>query len=185
MQLKPVSFLASPHHNLRPTHAPIDLIVLHAISLPDGRFDIQPVADFFLGKLDTHSHPSLKDLNGVCVSAHFVVARDGSITQFVPVEKRAWHAGASEWQGRPDCNNYSIGIEIIGDERQPFTGKQYTETARLCRSLMRQYPTIDKTRIVGHQDIAPSRKWDPGKQWDWSRFRRSLAHIRYLYPNIS
>ncbi|MCF6207977.1 MAG: N-acetylmuramoyl-L-alanine amidase, partial [Ghiorsea sp.] len=88
------------------------------------------------------------------------------------------------WENREDCNDYSIGIEIIGDERQPFTRKQYTETARLCRSLMQQHAAIDKTRIVGHQDIAPTRKWDPGKQWDWSHFHRSRSHIKHLYTDV-
>ncbi len=184
MRLKPVAFLPSPHFNQRPDTT-VDLIVLHAISLPDGVFDETTVADFFLGRLDTTAHPSLSELEGMRVSSHFVVARDGSVTQFVPTPKRAWHAGESMWEGRENCNDFSIGIEIIGDERQPFTRKQYTETARLCRTLMRQYPAIDKTRIVGHQDIAPTRKWDPGKQWNWSRFRRALAHIKYLRTDIS
>lgn len=181
--MQAVRFLASPHFNARP-HTPIDLIVLHAISLPDGEFTTEHITNFFLGNIDEAAHPSFKDLNKVRVSAHFVVARDGSITQFVPTNQRAWHAGNSTWQGKDDCNNYSIGIEIIGDERQPFTRKQYTETARLCRSLIAQYSAIDKQRIVGHQDIAPSRKWDPGKQWDWSHFLRSLAHIKHMHTNI-
>lgn len=159
--------------------------MLHAISLPDGEFEHQHITDFFLGKLDTTKHPNFEDLKDVRVSAHFVVARDGSITQFVATEKRAWHAGKSTWQGRDNCNDYSIGIEIIGDERQPFTRQQYTETARLCRSLIDQYSSLDKQRIVGHQDIAPTRKWDPGKQWHWSYFHRSLAHIKHLYTDIT
>jgi len=181
--MQPIRFLASPHFNDRPEHTPIDLIVLHAISLPDGEFSPKHITDFFLGNIDEKAHASFKDLNKVRVSAHFVVGRDGNITQFVPIKKRAWHAGKSTWQNKEDCNNYSIGIEIIGDERQPFTRKQYTETARLCRTLMQNYP-IDKKRIVGHQDIAPTRKWDPGKQWGWSHFRRSLAHIKHLHTNI-
>jgi len=182
--MQAIRFLASPHFNARPEHTPIDLIVLHAISLPDGEFSPQHITDFFLGNIDEAAHSSFKGLKKVRVSAHFVVARDGSITQFVPIAKRAWHAGKSTWQNKKDCNNYSIGIEMIGDERQAFTRKQYTETARLCRSLMTQYPAIDKTRIIGHQDIAPTRKWDPGKQWDWPHFRRSLAHIKHFHTNI-
>ncbi len=183
MAKKPIQFLASPHFNARP-NTPIDLIVLHAISLPDGEFESKHITDFFLGHLDAQAHPSFKDLKDVQVSAHFVVARDGSITQFVATGKRAWHAGTSTWDGRSNCNDYSIGIEIIGDERQPFTRRQYTETARLCRSLIAQHPMIEKQRIVGHQDIAPTRKWDPGKQWDWSHFRRSFAHIKHLHTDI-
>ncbi|MDQ6983248.1 MAG: 1,6-anhydro-N-acetylmuramyl-L-alanine amidase AmpD, partial [Ghiorsea sp.] len=183
MAKKPIPFLASPHFNARP-NTPINLIVLHAISLPDGELESAHITDFFLGNLDTSIHPSFKDLKGVQVSAHFVVFRDGTITQFVSTNQRAWHAGESTWECRDNCNDYSIGIEIIGDERQPFTRKQYTETARLCRSLITTHPSIDTSRIVGHQDIAPTRKWDPGKQWDWSRFRRSFAHIKHLHTGI-
>lgn len=177
---RPIRFLASPHHNARPAGTAIDLIVLHAISLPPGEFDARPVEDLFLGRLDTDAHPALAELAGVCVSAHFVVDRTGGITQFVPVAGRAWHAGESVWQGRPDCNDYAIGIEMIGDEAQPFTARQYTETARLCRMLMDTFPGITRQRIVGHRDVAPDRKWDPGRQWDWLRFRRSLAAVRRL-----
>jgi len=184
MPEKEIKYLPSPHLNQRPNHQPIDLIVLHTISLPDGEFSMQYISDFFLGKLNTTAHPNLKELKSIQVSAHFVVARNGIITQFVPTEKRAWHAGESAWLGREDCNDYSIGIEMVGDERTPFTPKQYTETARLCRSLMQRYPNMDKTRIVGHQDIAPNRKWDPGKQWNWRRFRRSLAHIQKTYASF-
>jgi len=156
------------------------MLVLHAISLPDGQFDPQPITDFFLGNLQTQTHPSLHDLAGIQVSAHFVVDRQGKITQFVRTQDKAWHAGESSWLGRENCNDYSIGIEIIGDERQAFTRPQYTETARLCRVLMQQYPQISKQRIIGHQDIAPNRKWDPGKQWLWQRFFRSLSHTQRL-----
>jgi len=158
----------------------IDLIVLHAISLPSGEFDMHSIQALFTGYLDTTSHPVFSSLEGVRVSAHFVVNRQGVITQFVPTARRAWHAGKSEWQGKADCNNYSIGIEMIGDEAHPFTNAQYRETARLCRMLMEAYPGINTERIVGHADIAPKRKWDPGEQWDWGHFHRSLAHIRRL-----
>lgn len=172
-------YLKSPHFNDRPEVA-IDLIVLHAISLPDGVFSMDYVEQLFLGKLDLSAHNSFADLQGVKVSAHFVVDRGGQITQFVACDKRAWHAGKSKWQGRKNCNDYAIGIEMIGDERQPFSQAQYTETARLCRVLMQRYPGITRERIVGHQDIAPERKWDPGKQWHWAKFRRSLSHIQRL-----
>jgi len=173
-------FLSSPHFNHRPEGVEVDLIVLHAISLPPGRFDSNHITDLFMGELDTTADPSFTDLEGLRVSAHFVVDRKGRITQFVPVAKRAWHAGKSTWQGRENCNDYSIGIEMIGDEEKPFTPAQYRETARLCRVLMQHYPQIERGRIVGHQDVAPGRKWDPGKQWDWQRFNRSFSHIRKL-----
>ncbi len=176
--------LDSPHHDTRPHGAIIDLIVLHAISLPPGEFDAGNVEAFFLGSLDCSAHPAFDNLGDMRVSSHFVVDRAGSITQFAPCERRAWHAGVSEWQGRPHCNDYAIGIEMIGDEQQPFTTAQYRETARLCRALMNRYPAIDRNRIVGHQDVAPGRKWDPGRQWNWPRFHRSLSHIRKLQLHI-
>ena len=177
---RPIRFLDSPHHNARPAGTAIDLIVLHAISLPPGEFGMRAVEDLFLGRLDAAAHPAFTALQGMHVSAHFVVDRAGSITQFVPVSRRAWHAGESTWQGRPDCNDYAIGIEMLGDERQPFTARQYMETARLCRMLMQGLPGITGTRIVGHSDVAPGRKWDPGRQWDWARFHRSLGRVRRL-----
>jgi AmpD protein len=176
--LRPLRFLASSHHDARPAGTAIDLIVLHAISLPPGQFASQPVEDLFMGRLDPAAHPAFADLAGLRVSAHFVVDRAGNITQFVPVARRAWHAGASVWQGRADCNDYAVGIEMVGDEARPFTARQYTETARLCRMLMDRFPAISPDRIVGHQDVAPGRKWDPGRQWDWPRFARSLTHVR-------
>jgi len=130
-----------------------------------------------MGRLDCSDHPGFADLQGLEVSVHFVVDRSGAITQFVACERRAWHAGVSQWQGRSQCNDFSIGIEMIGDERQPFTRAQYRETARLCRQLIDRYPGLGRNNIVSHQDIAPGRKWDPGKQWNWQHFRRSLAHI--------
>jgi len=170
----------SPHHNARPDGVEINLIVLHAISLPPGEFDTKAIEAFFTGCLDTSLHPAFACLKGVRVSAHFVVDRTGVITQFVPVSRRAWHAGESEWKGVPNCNDFSIGIEMIGDEVHPFTDKQYRETARLCRVLMEVCSGINSERIVGHADIAPERKWDPGKQWDWEHFHRSLARIKRL-----
>jgi AmpD protein len=165
---------------MRPDGMSIDLIVLHAISLPAGEFSSVYIDDLFLGRLDWNAHPSFADLKGLRVSAHFVINREGKITQFVACDRRAWHAGESEWRGRSGCNDFAIGIEIIGDEQQAFTAAQYRESARLCRVLMSQYPAISPGGIVGHQDIAPDRKWDPGRQWDWQRFRRSLAHIQKL-----
>jgi len=158
----------------------VDLIVLHAISLPPGEFESSHIEDLFTGALDASAHPAFASLRGLRVSAHFLVNRKGTIIQFVPVEKRAWHAGQSSWLGRENCNNYSIGIEVIGDEEQPFTQKQYRETARLCRMLMERFSTISRERIVGHSNIAPGRKWDPGVQWSWDRFYESLPRIRRL-----
>jgi len=176
--------LNSPHQNARPDEINVDLIILHAISLPAGEFELQYIEDLFNGCLDYQAHPSFKDLQGLQVSAHFVVDRKGNVTQFVATDRRAWHAGASTWQGRDGCNDFAIGIEMIGDESTPFSTAQYRETARLCRSLMQRYPAICSDHIVGHQDVAPGRKWDPGKQWDWQHFNRSLSHIRKLHSNF-
>lgn len=154
--------------------------MLHAISLPAGEFGMRHIETLFAGTLDTSEHPSFRSLEGLAVSAHFVVDRAGRITQFVAADNRAWHAGKSIWEGREHCNDYAIGIEMLGDEEHPFTTLQYRETARLCRALMERYPDITKERIVGHQDVAPGRKWDPGRQWHWERFHRSLARIRNI-----
>lgn len=178
--MHPIHFVPSTHHDARPNGKVIDLIVLHAISLPPGEFGCRYIEDLFVGAIDPSAHPSFSQLRDMRVSAHFVVDREGHIRQFVPVYRRAWHAGESAWEGRPDCNDYSIGIEMIGDEKEPFMPEQYRETARLCRVLMQRFPAIDEKRIVGHRDIAPGRKWDPGRQWDWSRFFRSLARVRRL-----
>jgi AmpD protein len=177
---KPMRQLNSPHHNQRPDDMVVDMIVLHAISLPAGEFESVYIDDLFLGRLDNAAHPSFAELVGLRVSAHFVIDRAGQATQFVACDRRAWHAGESEWQGRSGCNDFAVGIEMIGDEQQSFTAVQYRETARLCRVLMKRYPAISPERIVGHQDIAPDRKWDPGRLWDWQRFRRSLARIQKL-----
>jgi AmpD protein len=175
-----VRLLPSPHFNERPADSAVDLIVLHAISLPPGDLESQHVESFFMGSLDSGANPSFASLTGLQVSAHFVVDRKGAITQFVPLSKRAWHAGESSWEGRDNCNDYSIGIEMIGDEKKAFTQSQYRETARLCRVLMAHFPDISRQRIVGHQDVAPNRKWDPGRQWQWPKFHRSLSRIRKL-----
>ncbi len=141
---------------------------------------MQYVEELFMGTLDCDADRSFSELKDLRVSAHFVIDRDGAVTQFVPCMQRAWHAGASSWQGRDCCNDYSIGVEMLGDEQHPFTEAQYREAARLCRELMQKFPAITRERIVGHSDIAPGRKWDPGRQWSWARFARSLAHIQRL-----
>jgi len=185
MPLPQVCHYNSPHFNERPPTATVDLIVLHAISLPAGEFELPYVRDLFLGRLDPASHPAFADLAGLRVSAHFVIDRHGAIHQFVPIALRAWHAGISSWQGRENCNDFSLGIELVGDEQHPFTAAQYRECARLCRALMARYPAIDAGRIAGHSDIAPGRKWDPGRQWDWPRFRRTLPRIRHIDLEIA
>jgi len=177
-------FIDSPHQDARPADIAVDLLVLHAISLPPGEFSMRHVEALFGGDLDVNAHPSFAELADLRVAAHFVVDQAGVICQFVPVARRAWHAGISSWQGIERCNDYSVGIEMLGDENTAFTDAQYRETARLCRALMGRFPDVDASRIVGHSDIAPGRKWDPGRQWDWAYFRRSLAHIRHFEMHI-
>lgn len=168
--------VASPHQDARPPECPVDMIVLHAISLPDGVFDLATVLALFTGTLDGERQPALAALKGLRVSSHYVIDRQGRCVQCVPPDRRAWHAGVSCWQGRERCNDFSIGIELLGDIRTPFTLPQYHQAARLCAALMRHYPHIHPKRIVGHSDIAPARKWDPGPWWDWPRFRALLVY---------
>jgi N-acetyl-anhydromuramoyl-L-alanine amidase len=133
------------------------------------------VDDLFLGCLDTDAHPFYQEIAGLKVSAHFLIQRNGLLTQYVPVDKRAWHAGVSQWQNINKCNDFSIGIELEGDEKNPFELVQYRELALLIRTLQARYPAITDQNIVGHQDIAPGRKWDPGPGFDWPKFRNILA----------
>lgn len=145
----------------------VDLLVIHAISLPPGQFAGDAVDQLFLGTLDPTAHPAFKDLKGLRVSAHFLIHRHGDVTQYVPVLKRAWHAGESIWQERRGCNDFSVGIELEGDDKTPFTPVQYQRLATLVRSLQTRLPLLSDQNITGHQHIAPERKWDPGPFFDW------------------
>ncbi|MBF0281310.1 MAG: 1,6-anhydro-N-acetylmuramyl-L-alanine amidase AmpD [Zetaproteobacteria bacterium] len=167
----------SPFYNERPQNTTPDLIVIHAISIPDGEFHSDYIESLFLGTITQHNLSCNKELANLEVSSHFVIDRQGNITQFVPLRMRAWHAGESSWQGRSNCNDYSIGIELIGDQRTPFTSKQYSSLTQLCQQLMHHFPQITQERIVGHQEIAPTRKWDPGVQFDWHLLRKMINHI--------
>jgi AmpD protein len=160
--------LASPNCDLRPSGTAIDLLVIHNISLPPGEFGGQAVAQLFTNTLDTDAHPYFAQLKGVRVSVHFLIQRTGEIIQFVPCSKRAWHAGASAWHGRTACNDFSIGVELEGTDFLPFSDHQYAALIRLTRVLKRTFPIRE---IVGHSDIAPGRKTDPGQKFDWSRYR--------------
>ena len=172
----PIRFLASPHHRDRGGRH-VDLIVIHHITCPPGRFGTAEVEALFLGTLDTSRHPAYRDLEGRELSAHFLVDRGGRVTQFVPTDRAAYHAGVSRWRGRERCNDFSVGIELIGDAEHDFTRRQYGSLARLCRGLMRTYPKITPRRIVGHSQVAMprGRKHDPGPRFDWERLRRELA----------
>ena len=169
--LSGVRKLASPNHDHRPTGIEVDLLVIHNISLPPDQFGGQGIQKFFSNTLDTTEHPYYAQLQGVRVSSHFLIRRDGGIIQFVPCLQRAWHAGVSGWQGRTRCNDFSIGIELEGSDFVPFTDEQYAALLRLTRLLQRTYPI---NSIAGHSDIAPGRKTDPGPYFDWARYRASL-----------
>jgi AmpD protein len=154
---------------------PISLVVLHSISLPPGRYGGDAVERLFTNRLDTHAHPSFAELAGLRVSAHFFVRRDGATLQFVSCDRRAWHAGASSWRGRANCNDWSIGIELEGLEGRRFAAAQYTALATLLRALALRYPLAE---VTGHEFVAPQRKHDPGPGFDWDRLARALRRKR-------
>ena len=167
-----VPFVPSPNCDARPAGTAIDLLVIHAISLPPGEFGGTGIFELFQNRLDAAAHPYYAGIAALKVSAHFLVRRDGSLVQFVSCEKRAWHAGESAWGGRSRCNDFSIGIELEGTDEVPFEPAQYDELARLTRALQAAYPLRS---IAGHSDIAPGRKTDPGPCFDWARFRALLG----------
>ena len=164
----------SPNYSERPPNTTIDLIVVHGISLPPGEFGGQGVRDLFLNQLDPSAHPYYATIQGLRVSSHLVIDRFGRLTQYVGFQNSAWHAGASSWLGRSHCNDYSIGIELEGGDTIPYTPMQYNTLVAVARTLMQQYTAITPTRIVGHSDIAPGRKTDPGPAFDWDYFRNRL-----------
>ena len=149
----------------------MSLAVVHAISLPPGEFGGDQVQRLFLNQLDWDAHPYYQGLRGLQVSTHFFVRRQGTVLQFVSCDQRAWHAGASSWRGRDNCNDWSVGIELEGLEGGDFEPAQYVQLARLLRGLARRYPLIE---AVGHEHVAPGRKADPGSGFDWLRLRRLL-----------
>jgi len=164
--------LPSPNYDERPADARIELLVIHNISLPPGEFGGSGIIDLFTNRLDPAAHPYYAQIAGHKVSAHVLIRRDGAAIQFVSCAKRAWHAGASVWCGRERCNDFSVGIELEGTDEGPFTPAQYEQLARLTRALQARYPIA---HIVGHSDIAPGRKTDPGPQFDWPRYRALIA----------
>ncbi|HEV7391123.1 MAG TPA: 1,6-anhydro-N-acetylmuramyl-L-alanine amidase AmpD [Burkholderiales bacterium] len=166
-----VPFVPSPNCDERPAGCAIDLLVIHAISLPPGEVGGRAIEDLFLNRLDPSAHPYYADIADLKVSAHFLVRRDGALVQFVSCVRRAWHAGASSWRGRARCNDFSVGIELEGSDDVPFEARQYDSLATLAKSLTHTYAVAE---IVGHSDIAPGRKTDPGPHFDWERFRAAL-----------
>ncbi|NYT64102.1 1,6-anhydro-N-acetylmuramyl-L-alanine amidase AmpD [Alcaligenaceae bacterium] len=174
-----VTLAPSPNHDERPEHDDAYLLVMHNISLPPGIFGGAEVADLFLNRLDYASHAWLERLRGLRVSAHFFVRRNGDIVQFVSTQKRAWHAGVSEFEGRERCNDFSIGIEMEGTDTAPYMPEQYQALTRLLPALRAQHPL---RAVRGHEHIAPGRKTDPGPAFDWGRFRRENEWLRRQLP---
>jgi len=161
----------SPNCDERPAGTVVDLAVVHNISLPPHQFGGDHVAEFFLNRLDPAAHPFFATLAGVRVSAHFYIRRAGELVQFVSCEQRAWHAGASRWNARERCNDFSIGIELEGSDLVPYRDAQYAALADLLQALQVRYPIGD---VVGHCDIAPGRKTDPGPFFDWTRLPAAI-----------
>jgi len=169
----------SPNCGARPAGVEITLVVVHSISLPAGEYGGDAIERLFTNRLDPAAHPSFESLRGLEVSAHFVIRRDGELIQFVSCDERAWHAGRSAWRGRGDCNDWSIGIELEGLEGRTFEAAQYTRLAQLLRMLAARYP-VDEA--VGHEHVAPGRKFDPGPGFDWALLHRRLRRQRPRLP---
>ena len=173
--LRGVRQVPSPNQDERPEGAAIDLLVIHGISLPPGHFGGNHIDALFTNSLDPDLHPYFREITGRQVSAHVLINRAGDITQYVPFNRRAWHAGVSTFQGRTCCNDFSIGIELEGCDDQPYTGNQYAALAGLSRVLCGQWTEITQDRIVGHCHIAPDRKTDPGPSFDWQYYFKLLG----------
>lgn len=161
----------SPNFDQRPDASGIDTIVIHAISLPPGEFGGDAIEQFFCNKLDHASHPYFEEIEGVCVSAHLLITREGELVQFVPLHQRAWHAGKSECRGRKEVNDFSIGIELEGCDEKPFEDVQYRKLVEVTRMLTTVFAGLSLQHIYGHCDVAPGRKTDPGPHFDWQYYR--------------
>lgn len=171
--------LCSPNFGARPSDALIDLIVLHSISLPPGQYGGPEVIQLFTNQLDWQAHPYFKGIEGLAVSSHFFIRRDGELWQFVSCDDRAWHAGASCYRGRQNCNDDSIGIELEGLEGALFEPAQYRVLSLLCTDIIEQFPIA---HIAGHEHIAPGRKTDPGSGFDWHFFQLNLKKGAHCFP---
>ncbi|MBK1691624.1 1,6-anhydro-N-acetylmuramyl-L-alanine amidase AmpD [Ectothiorhodospira mobilis] len=165
----------SPNRDLRPPGCLPELIVIHAMSLPPGEFGGPWIDRLFTNRLDPGGHPYFAEIQGLRVSAHLLVRRDGALVQYVPFHERAWHAGVSCYGGRTRCNDFSVGIELEGTDAHPFEPGQYTALAAVIRALRAGYTGLAAAPVVGHADIAPGRKTDPGPRFDWGYLRRLLA----------
>jgi AmpD protein len=171
--------LTSPNFGPRPAAVCIDLIVVHSISLPPGQYVGDAVQRLFTNQLDWDAHPYFQRIRGLKVSAHFFIRRDGSLWQFVSCDDRAWHAGASHYKGKSNCNDHSVGIELEGLEGETFEDAQYLRLAQLCRDLKQNYPIV---HVAGHEQIAPDRKMDPGPGFEWPRLQKLLDFPPQAFP---
>lgn len=167
----------SPNHDERPTGTELGLIVVHGISLPPGEFGNGWIDRFFCNDLPADRHSYFAAICGMAVSAHVLIGRDGVLTQYVPFVRRAWHAGKSEYCGRTACNDFSVGIELEGTDELPYAPAQYVALAQLIVALRRSYPSLRGAEVVGHSDIAPGRKTDPGPAFDWNALARELEAV--------
>jgi AmpD protein len=168
----------SPNCDARPRRARVELIVVHGISLPPGQFGGPYIDQLFTNRLSPHEHPYFREVAALRVSSHLLIRRDGRIVQYVPFGARAWHAGPSRYGRRTGCNDFSVGIELEGTDETRYTAAQYLSLARCAAALIEAYPRLTPRRIVGHSDVAPGRKTDPGPAFDWARLRALLARAR-------
>lgn len=169
-------YVPSPNYDERPADEEINLVVIHGISMPPGDFGGPYIEQLFTNRLEPTQHPFFASIEGLKVSTHILIRRDGEVIQFVPFHRRAWHAGESCYQDRKRCNDFSIGIELEGTDTTPYTEEQYQQLADLIACLMRNYPSISPQRIIGHSDIAPQRKTDPGPAFMWAKLHHELEN---------
>ncbi len=173
--IEPARQCPSPNFDERPDRVEPELVVVHGISLPPGEFGGTEVEQFFTNCLDWDAHPYFSEIRGLEVSSHLFIRRDGELVQFVPFTRRAWHAGESGFRGRTRCNDFSIGIELEGEDETPYSDEQYNVLVSVVAALIATYPALSVRRVAGHSDIAPGRKTDPGPAFDWLRLYDGLA----------
>lgn len=173
--IEPALLCLSPNEDARPEGCVPELIVIHGISLPPGSFGGPEIEQLFTNRLDWDAHPYFQEIRGMQVSSHVLIRRDGTVMQFVPFNRRAWHAGDSRFRGRTRCNDFSLGIELEGTDEDRYTNAQYRQLAAVIRAICAAYPAISNRNIAGHCDISPGRKSDPGPAFDWLRLYDGLA----------
>ena len=175
--LRPATQCPSPNQDERPAGVEPSLIILHGISLPPGEYGGPHIDALFTNKLQAGDHPYFAEIDGLQVSSHLLIRRDGGVTQFVPFGRRAWHAGESRFRGASTCNDYSIGIELEGADDDPYAEEQYRTLAPVLQAIISTYPQISPRRIAGHCDVSPGRKTDPGPAFDWLRMYDDLKAL--------